>query len=1144
MKHRSKILSALMLCINLVMAQTFTDMSSLLQPADPGGTRSGQRGASAADFNNDGLVDLYLANFRASGKLYLNRGSAGFTDELNRIGIDEGTNMWGAAFGDYNDDGYFDILFEDLSAPSKLYKNDRSGGFTEVNDAAGVSILTLAQGAAWDDFNRDGKLDFFIVNDIGPNQLFKNLDYETFDDISISAGVQTSGNSYGVSWGDINNDGYPDAYIATCHPSDPLRSINHLLINNGDETFTNIAQAAGVADSLAGWGVVMIDYDGDLDFDIYVTNSEHPPRLGDNRLYQNDGNNQFSRAAANAGVAGDFTENSYGNAVADFNNDGWEDMYVSNLGQRDRLYINNGDGTFTDIAETAGIPVNEHRAMAVADLNNDGWIDVFSGGVPTSALYYNNGGSNHWLRLSLRGITNNYSGIGATMYLHSGGRVQMKAMRAGDSFCSQSHSITTHFGLGSATTVDSLIVVWPNGVRDRINNITQVDRHVAFVEGGTLNSRPSTFELTAPANGDTLDTSSSPLVFEWTAATDLDGNALSYSLHLRGTDLWTGALFDTSIVGISTTSYAPGANELPGNHKWRWSVDVSDGTEITAAMDFCVITVDPFGFVFELSTAAPGGAGTASQGLSWGDFDADGDADIYIVNAPDAANALFENDGNGNFSTVSAGAAITDIASSFSATWGDYDNDGLTDVFVANINQQNNQLYRNLGNGSFESILSGAIVNDQGNSFGAAWVDYDNDGLLDLHVVNDTQNPSFLYRNNGNGFDKITTGDIATDNVYSLSSSWSDYDNDGDMDVFLANTSPNFLYQNNGNGTFTKITSGDIVSGFGSSRTGAWSDYDNDGDMDLFVANSAIDYFYDNNGDGTFTRIFDYPQTATGNDSRGAVWGDFNNDGFSDLLVLYQTDAAFFLNNGNKSFTEIAALSSAASFAAAQGMATADIDLDGRLDVLISDASTNGDNYQLKNSVPSGNWLLIGLTGNPSNTSAIGAKVRARTSLNSNIVWQMREITGQASLASQNDATLHFGLGNSAIVDSLIVEWPSGYTERIANIAINQKLEITEQFVAAVEPQPGVASSFYLQQNYPNPFNPQTTIRYGLPKASAVTLEVFNLLGQKVSTLINENQAAGNYQIKLNASDYVSGVYVYRLTTGGHVFTRKMVVLR
>ncbi|MCB0295426.1 MAG: VCBS repeat-containing protein, partial [Calditrichaeota bacterium] len=226
-----------------LQAQTFTDMSQLLQPGYPLGTKTGQRGASAADYNNDGLVDLYHSNFDSPGRLYLNQGADGFRDVLAEIDLDEGTNMWGAAFGDYDNDGYFDIIFEDLSAPSKLYRNNRNGTFTEVNAAANVAVNTLAQGAAWDDYNLDGKLDLFIVNDVGPNQLFKNLDFQTFTDISISANVQTVGNSYGVSWGDINGDGYPDAYIATCHPNDPLRSINHLLLNNGDETFTNIGQA-------------------------------------------------------------------------------------------------------------------------------------------------------------------------------------------------------------------------------------------------------------------------------------------------------------------------------------------------------------------------------------------------------------------------------------------------------------------------------------------------------------------------------------------------------------------------------------------------------------------------------------------------------------------------------------------------------------------------------------------------------------------------------------------------------------------------------------------------------------------------------------------------------------------------------------
>lgn len=575
--------SLALLGLSVLYSQTFTDVSHLLTPDFPIGSATGQRGASAADFNNDGLVDIYHANFQNPGRLYLNQGNDGFIDVLQDIGIDEGTNMWGAAFGDYNHNGYLDIIFEDLSAPSKLYRNNRNFTFTEVNDSANVLVNTLAQGAAWGDFNLDGNLDFFIVNDVGPNQLFKNLDRETFLDISISANVQTYGNSYGVSWGDINNDNFPDAYIATCHPSDPLRSVNHLLLNNGNETFTNIGHAAGVADSLAGWSVLMFDYDHDFDIDIFCTNSFHNPRPGFNRLYRNEGDTTFTNVSFQAGVAGGILEDSYGASEADFDNDGWTDIYIADLNHRDRLYHNNGDGTFIDVALAAGIADNEHRAVAVADLNNDGWIDIFTAGTPTNRVMFNNGGSNHWLKIRARGISSNYFGVGAEIEVHCDSLHQIKIIKAGDSFCSQNHDLTAHFGLGQFTSIDSVIVRWPGGTVDRITNLQQVDEQITIIEGMGINHRPTTFNLTAPANGDTLYDNDPGIQFNWTNASDPDSEPLTYNFYLSGEDLITGATFDTLISGIPDTTIFISSNLLNNNYSYLWTVDVSDGLLLTAS---------------------------------------------------------------------------------------------------------------------------------------------------------------------------------------------------------------------------------------------------------------------------------------------------------------------------------------------------------------------------------------------------------------------------------------------------------------------------------------------------------------------------------------------------------------------------------
>ena len=213
-----------------------------------------------------------------------------------------------------------------------------------------------------------------------------------------------------------------------------------------------------------------------------------------------------------------------------------------------------------------------------------------------------------------------------------------------------------------------------------------------------------------------------------------------------------------------------------------------------------------------------------------------------------------------SFTKITTGPVVTDSGWCYGGCWGDFNNDGFIDLFVVNnmTSNKNNLLYLNNGSGSFTKVTSGVIVTDGGSSYGCTCGDYDNDGDVDIFVSNYAEN-NFLYSNNGNGtFTKITTGAIVNDGGNSTGCSWGDYDKDSYIDLFVCNRNQNnFLYHNNGNGTFTKITSGAIVTDNSNSGGCAWGDYDNDGYIDLFVANAgpAVDFLYHNNGNGTFTKI-------------------------------------------------------------------------------------------------------------------------------------------------------------------------------------------------------------------------------------------------------------------------------------------------
>jgi hypothetical protein len=298
----------------------------------------------------------------------------------------------------------------------------------------------------------------------------------------------------------------------------------------------------------------------------------------------------------------------------------------------------------------------------------------------------------------------------------------------------------------------------------------------------------------------------------------------------------------------------------------------------------------------------------SAEGCVWADFDNDGDLDLFISTGLGANDVLYRNEGGGVFTRMTNIPPVLTLGSSRGCAWADYDNDGWVDLFVANEKNSKNFLFHNNGGNGFTRILTGPIAMEIGNSYGCCWGDYDNDGYPDLFVAYNGGR-SFLYHNQGNGtFLKVTNGVIATNIANSASGAWGDYDNDGYLDLFVANLGQkNFLYHNNGDGTFTSITNSGIGQDVSYSWGGAWADYDNDGYLDLFVANGqpngtgVKDYLFRNAGDGTFTKVVRGSLVSDNAAGDGCAWGDYNNDGFMDLFVsnINGQNNLLYRNNGN-----------------------------------------------------------------------------------------------------------------------------------------------------------------------------------------------------------------------------------------------------
>jgi len=440
------------------------------------------------------------------------------------------------------------------------------------------------------------------------------------------------------------------------------------------------------------------------------------------------------------------------------------------------------------------------------------------------------------------------------------------------------------------------------------------------------------------------------------------------------------------------------------------------------------------------------------------------------------------------FTQITSGDIVIDSHRTKGPSWGDYDNDGYLDLFVASYGDC--LLYHNNGDGTFSKITTGAIVSDEGASTGAVWGDYDNDGYLDLFVANRFSQNNFLYNNNGDGtFTKITVGNIVNDGEQSQGGNWIDYDNDGYLDLFVANEAgaANFLYNNNGDGTFTQILTGTIVTDNFDSKSSAWADYDNDDDIDLFVpCNGCNNYVYSNNGDGTFTRdTSSVLDNGGGLESISASWADYDKDGFQDL----------FVGNGGTS---------------------------------------NQVNFLYNNDGNSNNWINIKLTGITSNKTAIGAQVRLKATINSNPVWQMREISGQSGRTNQNSLNASVGLGDATNIDSLIIEWPSGLVCTFTNMSTNQFIEIDENCIIIGIDELSTNNSINI---YPNPMVTEAIIELPLGQQE-VALTLYDVMGRKqgVSYTVNNNR------LTIQRGNLPGGIYFFAVTNGKQIYTGKLAV--
>jgi enediyne biosynthesis protein E4 len=489
------------------------------------------------------------------------------------------------------------------------------------------------------------------------------------------------------------------------------------------------------------------------------------------------------------------------------------------------------------------------------------------------------------------------------------------------------------------------------------------------------------------------------------------------------------------------------------------------------------------------------------NGAAFFDFDNDGDVDVLIVNGSTLASiqqggdpmvGLFRNDGTGRFADVTAASRLTTRGWGMGTCIADYDNDGFQDVYVTAFGP--NVLGRNNGDGTFTDVTARAGVGDPRWSTNCAFADYDRDGDLDLYVANYLSfserttpkrgastnckymgvevmcgpkglagEPDALYRNEGDGtFTDVTrSAGIADPGLYGFAVIFSDLDDDGWPDVFVANDSvPNLLFRNNRNGTFSEVglASGLALSGDGKPQAGMGADaadVDGDGRMDVFVTNFSQDYntLYRRGDDGFFSDV-SYRAGVVTPGLPYLGWGtglvDLDNDGLLDIFVAnghvypeidrlgtrtrYRQRKQLFLNTGRGLFRDVSDAVGGGLLIekSSRGAAFGDVDNDGDLDVLV--INMNERPTLLRNDTESGNnWITLKLIARSHNRDAIGALV----SLEAEGSRQLAQVRSGGSYLSHNDMRVRFGLGRRTSVPPIRVRWPNGDIEQFEGLSHN-----------------------------------------------------------------------------------------------------------
>lgn len=420
---------------------------------------SGNYSIAVTDMNGDYLDDIISVSGNQVQILY-QQTSGGFVPTTIATSDADFNPSWSMAIGDFDKNGFNDLLYGGGSGVTFMKANADGTAYEEISGPEYV----FSQRSNFVDINNDGHLDAFVCHDVDPNVYYLNDGSGNLLFHQGGLGDFPEGGNYGSIWVDYDNDGDQDLFIAKCRGGGSDAKYNELHRNDGNGVFTDVSISSNMRDPVQTWSSAWNDYDNDGDLDAIIGASSLAD--GHHKFMSNNGDGTFSDITTGSGwdIYNSLSVEYYS---FDFDNDGYADVFGGN----NNIMFNNGDLTFDN-------QVYSINTGAVGDLNNDGFLDIQNG----STVYYNDGNANNWVKINLKGIASNYNGIGARVELYTANGRQIRNVQSGVGF-KYMHTLNVHFGIGTQTAIDSILIKWPSGTIDNIIN-PDINSTVHVVEGG------------------------------------------------------------------------------------------------------------------------------------------------------------------------------------------------------------------------------------------------------------------------------------------------------------------------------------------------------------------------------------------------------------------------------------------------------------------------------------------------------------------------------------------------------------------------------------------------------------------------------------------------------------------------------------